>query len=135
LDAIESSGAKIQYKSLPVVEADRTQLEQVFQNLLSNAIQYRKPAETPRISISVERIGEEWAFSVKDNGQGIPPEWLERIFEPLKRLHGSDVPGTGLGLALCQTIIERHGGRIWAESAGMGCGTTIRFVLPIRHRQ
>jgi PAS domain S-box-containing protein len=133
-DAIESSGAEIRHESesLPVVQADRTQLEQVFQNLLSNAIKYRKPGEAPRISISAERIGEDWAFSVKDNGQGIPPERLQRIFEPLKRLHGSDIPGTGLGLALCQRIIERQGGRIWAESAGVGRGATIRFVLPFR---
>jgi len=70
---------------------------------------------------------------VEDNGQGIPAEWLARIFEPLKRLHGRDVPGSGLGLALCQRIIERHGGRVWAESAGSGRGMTIRFVLPFHH--
>ena len=132
-DAIQASGAKIDYESMPVIEADRIQLEQVFQNLLSNAIQYRKPAETPHISVSMERIGEEWACSIEDNGQGIPPECLERIFEPFKRLHGRDIPGTGMGLALCQRIIGRHGGRIWAESAGTGCGAIIRFVLPVRH--
>jgi PAS domain S-box-containing protein len=130
--AVETSGARIQYERLPTVNGDRTQLEQVFQNLLSNAIQYRKPGEAPVISISAEDAGDEWTFSVADNGQGIPPEWLTRIFEPLKRLHGRDIPGTGLGLALCQRIIERHGGRIWAESAGAGLGATIRFVLPCR---
>jgi len=129
-DAIEKSEAKIECESLPVIDADPIQIAQVFQNLLSNAIQYRKPAETPHISIAAEKIADEWAFSVQDNGQGIPPEWLERIFEPLKRRHGSDIPGTGLGLALCKRIIERHGGRIWAESDGIGCGATIRFVLP-----
>jgi PAS domain S-box-containing protein len=132
-DAIQTPGARIEYESLPVIEADRIQLEQLFQNLLSNAIQYRKAGETPHISISAEKVGEEWAFSVTDNGQGIPTEWLQRIFEPLKRLHGRDIPGTGLGLALCQRIVERHGGRIWAESAGIGRGTTIRFVLPELH--
>jgi PAS domain S-box-containing protein len=132
-DAIGNSGAQIEYESLPVIQADRTQMEQVFQNLLSNAIHYRKPGTTPRIFISAEEIGEGWAFAVADNGQGIPAEWLSRIFEPLKRLHGRDVPGTGLGLALCQRIIERHGGRVWAESAGSGNGTTVRFVLPFRH--
>ncbi|HXS94637.1 MAG TPA: ATP-binding protein [Candidatus Limnocylindrales bacterium] len=131
-EAIGSSGAQIEYESLPVIQADRTQLEQVFQNLLSNAIHYRKPGTTPRISISAKEIGEDWAFAVEDNGQGIPAEWRVRIFEPLKTLHGRDVPGTGLGLALCQRIIERHGGRVWAESAGSGRGTTIRFVLPFR---
>ena len=109
-DAIESSGAEIQYESLPVIKADRTQLEQVFQNLLSNAIKYRKPGDTLRISISAERMGGELVFSVEDNGQGVPPECLERVFEPLKRLHGRDIPGSGLGLAPCQRIIERHGG-------------------------
>ena len=130
-EAIETSGAKIQCVSLPVIKANRVQLEQVFQNLLSNAIQYRKPGEAPRVSISAERIGENWGFSVQDDGQGIPPESLERIFEPLKRLHGTDIPGTGLGLALCSRIIERHRGRIWAESAGTGHGAPIRFVVPV----
>ena len=129
-DAIESSGAEIQYESMPIVHADRTQLEQVFQNLLSNALKYRKPGEPLRVTITAERIEREVVVSVNDNGQGIAPEWLERIFEPLKRLHGKDIPGSGLGLALCRRIIERHGGRIWAESAGIGSGTTIRFALP-----
>jgi light-regulated signal transduction histidine kinase (bacteriophytochrome) len=128
--AIADSGATIQYDALPVIEADRTQLEQVFQNLLSNAIEYRKPGEALVISISGESLAGEWTFSIEDNGEGIPPEYLHRIFEPLKRLHGKDVPGTGLGLALCRRILERHNGRIWAESAGPGSGATIRFVLP-----
>ncbi|HEY4087985.1 MAG TPA: ATP-binding protein [Bryobacteraceae bacterium] len=129
-EAIATSGARIQYESLPTITGDRSQIEQVFQNLLSNAIQYRKPGEVPVISISAENTGDEWRFSVADNGQGISPEWLSRVFQPLKRLHGSEIPGTGLGLTLCQRIIERHGGRMWAESAGTGHGTIIRFVLP-----
>lgn len=127
--AIADSRATIQCGSLPVMEADRTQIEQVFQNLVANAIQYRRPGEAPIISISGENVEGGWRFAVRDNGEGIPLEWQQRIFEPLKRLHGTEVPGSGLGLALCRRIVERHGGRIWAESAGAGQGATIRFTI------
>lgn len=115
---------------LPTVEADRVQLTQVFQNLVTNAIRYRRPDEAPVIEISGERAQGEWQFAVKDNGQGIPGYLQQEVFEPLKRLHGNDIPGTGLGLALCRTIVERHGGRIWVESAGTGQGATFYFTLP-----
>ena len=115
---------------LPTICADRVQFQQLLQNLLSNAIQYRLPGQAPKISITGKAIAGGWEFAVTDQGQGIPPEQVERIFVPFARLHGRDVPGTGLGLTLCRTIVERHGGRIWAESAGVGQGATIRFVVP-----
>lgn len=128
--AIQESAATIHRHPLPIIEADRTQMEQLFQNLIANAIKYRKPGDVPIITISAENANEELSFAVRDNGQGVPRTSLEPIFEPLVRLHGQDMPGTGLGLAICRKIVERHGGRIWAESEGVGLGTTIRFTLP-----
>ena len=116
---IAETGAEIGVGSLPVVDGDRVQLRQLFQNLVTNAIKYRRE-HPPRIEVSAKYLHGGWYFAVRDNGQGIPPEHLERIFEPLKRLHGADIPGTGLGLTLCRIIVERHGGRIWAESGGAG---------------
>jgi signal transduction histidine kinase len=131
-DEIAESGAIISCSDLPVIEADRIQIQQVFQNLLTNAIKYRKSNETLRISISAQILDWAWIFAVQDNGTGIPADSLQRIFEPLKRLHGSEVKGTGLGLTLCRRTVGRHGGRIWAESGGPDCGATIRFSIP-RH--
>ena len=116
--------------SLPAVDADPVLLELVFQNLISNALQYHCLGEAPVIEISGSNSGDSWQFAVKDNGQGIPPDHQDCVFEPLKRLHGNDIPGSGLGLALCRTIVARHGGRIWVESKGDGCGATFRFSLP-----
>ncbi len=116
--------------ALPTIEADRVQLTQLFQNLVTNAVRYRRPEEAPTIEISCELVQDEWRFVVKDNGQGVPRDSLEGVFEPLKRLHGSDIPGTGLGLALCRIIVERHGGRIWVESAGEGLGSSFCFTIP-----
>jgi signal transduction histidine kinase len=126
---IAETGAQIVCKPLPAVEADPVLLEQLFQNLIGNALQYRRAGEAPMIEISGNRSGEVWQFAVKDNGQGIPPTHQDYVFEPLKRLHGNDTPGTGLGLALCRTIASRHGGRIWVESEGSGCGAIFRFTL------
>ena len=122
--------AHIEAGDLPTIWVDRTQFQQLLQNVLVNAIQYRVPNSQPYIAVTGDTTDEGWTFAVVDRGQGISPEYLDRIFTPLARLHGSDVPGSGLGLALCRTIVERHGGRIWAESAGPGRGTAIRFVLP-----
>ena len=113
---IEETGAEVIYGDLPVVEADRVQLTQLFQNLIGNAIKYRKVNEAPRITISAEPLRGGCLLSVQDNGQGIDPKYSERIFQPLKRLHGKEVPGCGIGLAICKRIVERHGGRIWVES-------------------
>jgi PAS domain S-box-containing protein len=127
--AIEEAQAVVTHDPLPEVMGDATQLMQVFQNLLANAMKFRK-LEPPRVHISVEGSGEEFIFSVTDNGIGIEPEFHQRIFEIFQRLHTRDrYPGTGIGLAICQRIIDRHGGRIWVESEP-GQGSTFYFSLP-----
>jgi len=83
------------------------------------------------VAISGRASGDEWQFAVKDNGQGIPPNLQACVFEPLKRLPGAEIPGTGLGLTLCRTVVARHGGRIWVESDGSGCGTIFHFTLSV----
>jgi light-regulated signal transduction histidine kinase (bacteriophytochrome) len=111
------------------VQADNVQLTQVFQNLIGNALKFRG-AEPPRIEVGVERQKAAWVFSVRDNGIGIDPQHSERIFAPFERLHGRhEYPGTGVGLAICKKIAERHGGRIWVESKP-GEGSTFRFTMP-----
>jgi PAS domain S-box-containing protein len=126
---IEESGASITSDPLPTVMADEGQIAQLFQNLISNAIKFRRAEETPRVHLSARREGEEWAFSVKDNGIGIAKDYLERIFIIFQRLHGREAyPGTGIGLAICKRIVERHGGRIWAESE-QAKGATFHFTL------
>jgi signal transduction histidine kinase len=126
---IAETGAQIICKLLPDVEADPILLEQLFQNLIGNALQYHRPGEPPVIEISGQLAGDVWAFAVRDNGEGVPLNYQDYVFEPLKRLHGNDTPGTGLGLALCRTIAARHGGRIWVESEGAGQGSVFRFTL------
>ena len=125
---VKESGGTITYDPLPMVEADQTQLSQVFQNLLTNSLKYRS-AEPPAVHISAVRSDGMYEFSVKDNGIGIDPEHHERVFGVFKRLHGKEVPGTGIGLAICRKIIESHGGRIWVESES-GRGSTFKFTLP-----
>jgi signal transduction histidine kinase len=122
------------WRPLPAVNADPVLLELVLQNLVSNALRYHRPGEAPMIEISGGNSEDSWQFAVKDNGQGVPPEHQDRIFEPLKRLHGNDIPGSGLGLALCRTIVARHGGRIWVESRGDEYGATFRFSLSAAER-
>jgi signal transduction histidine kinase len=130
---IRESGATIAVRALPSIEADENQLVELFQNLLGNAIKFRGP-EPPRIEVRAERRGEEVLFSVKDNGIGIPPEHRESVFVIFQRLHRrEEYPGTGIGLAICKRIAERHGGRIWVESAGTpGSGSTFFVALPAR---
>jgi two-component system, sensor histidine kinase and response regulator len=126
--AMAESGATITEDPLPTVNGDATQLLQLFQNLVANAIKFRgEPA--PQVHVSAQATEEGWCFSVRDNGIGIAPEYFDRIFLLFQRLHGrNEYPGTGIGLALCKRIVERHGGRIWVESAE-GAGSTFRFTL------
>jgi light-regulated signal transduction histidine kinase (bacteriophytochrome) len=127
--AIEDSGAIIFQDPLPTVKGDEVQLIQLFQNLVANAIKFRG-AEPPQIQVSAEQKGPEWVFAVTDNGIGIAPEHHERIFSIFQRLHQrSEYPGTGIGLAICKKIVERHGGRIWVESQ-TGNGSTFYFTIP-----
>lgn len=127
--AIKDSGATITTGCLPHVRMLDFQLEQVFQNLIGNAIRYCGEGP-PRIRVSAERQGDDWLFSVQDNGIGIEPQFKEQVFGIFKRLHSaSEHPGTGMGLAICQRIIERAGGRIWVESEP-GRGSTFYFTIP-----
>jgi signal transduction histidine kinase len=128
--AIEENEAVITHDPLPTVMGDHLQLGQLFQNLIGNAIKFRGE-EPPRIHISASRNGSGWTFSVRDNGIGIAPEYVERIFVIFQRLHNrEEYPGTGIGLAICKKIVERHGGDIWVESE-VGKGTTFYFTLQV----
>ena len=128
--AIQESHAVVTQGDLPEVWADRTQMAQVFQNLIGNAIKFRGK-EPPVISVQAEKNGQDWRFSVSDNGLGIPPESAENIFVVFQRLNArSEYPGNGIGLAICKKIIERYGGRIWVESKG-GSGSIFKFTLPL----
>jgi light-regulated signal transduction histidine kinase (bacteriophytochrome) len=127
--AVDESGAAVTADPLPAVLADPGQLAQLLTNLLANALKFRG-AEPPRVHVSAERAGRMWTMAVQDNGIGIAPEYFDRIFVIFQRLHSRDeYAGTGVGLAICKKIVERHGGRIWVESAA-GQGARFVFTLP-----
>ncbi len=126
---IKKSNAVVTYDELPTVMADISQMVSLFQNLIGNAIKFRSEEE-PRVHISADRKEDEWIFSIKDNGIGIDSKDAERIFIVFQRLHNKDeYPGTGIGLAICKKIVERHGGRIWVESK-IGKGSIFYFTIP-----
>jgi light-regulated signal transduction histidine kinase (bacteriophytochrome) len=132
--AITESGASITHDPLPTLPVDRGQMVRLFQNLIGNAVKYRKPNQPSKVHISAEQKGSEWAISIRDNGIGFDPQFAAIIFTPFKRLHSAEeYPGTGVGLAICRRIVQAQGGRIWAESAP-GEGTTIFFTLPVESR-
>jgi light-regulated signal transduction histidine kinase (bacteriophytochrome) len=127
--AIKQSGASIEKTDLPRVRIRDFHLEQLLQNLIGNSLRYRSSAPL-RIFVTAEPQAKEWLFSVQDNGIGIDPQYKEQIFEIFKRLHSATAyPGTGMGLAICQRIVERAGGRIWVESE-LGRGSTFFFTIP-----
>jgi PAS domain S-box-containing protein len=126
--AITENQAEITWSKLPVIQAHPIRIVQLFQNLVGNAIKYRRD-EPPRIHTSAERDGDRWLFVVQDNGIGIKPEYAKQVFGVFKRLHGRDYPGTGIGLAICQRIVERYDGRIWVDSEP-GVGSRFCFWLP-----
>jgi signal transduction histidine kinase/HAMP domain-containing protein len=127
---IAENSAQVTRGTLPVLAADPVQLGQLFRNLVSNAIKFRRE-DPPRVEVRAELVGDHWRFSVRDNGIGIEPKHYERIFIIFQRLHGRDRAGTGIGLAVCKKIIERHGGQIWLESEP-GHGSVFFFTLPAR---
>jgi signal transduction histidine kinase len=128
--AIRESGAEIAVGDLPAVRMRESHLAQVFQNLVGNAIKYRNEGVSPHIHISARKVSRYWQFSVLDNGIGVPEEYRETIFGIFKRLHTkSQYSGSGMGLAICQRIVERYRGRIWVESAP-GCGSNFLFTIP-----
>lgn len=126
---IQENYAEIECGELPVVSGDETQLAQVFQNVLSNALKYRRKDVPPHIVIAARRQPNEWVISITDNGIGFDQQYAVRIFGLFKRLHKNEYPGTGLGLAICHRIVERCGGRMWAESS-LGAGSTFYLAFP-----
>ena len=127
-ESIAGCQGTVTHDLLPIVDGDATQLAQVLQNLVSNALKYTRDVP-PRVHVSAKQQGDEWVFSVSDNGMGIAPHHYERIFQMFQRLHHrSEYPGSGIGLAVCHKIVERHGGRIWVESE-VGKGSIFHFTI------
>jgi PAS domain S-box-containing protein len=129
--AIEDNQVDITSEELPIVYGYETHFVELFQNLISNAVKYRRKDDAPRVHVSVARTGGIWRLAVADNGIGIAPEHHWKIFGALKRLHGKEIPGTGMGLAICQRVIERYGGQIWVESQ-VNRGATFYCTVPVR---
>jgi light-regulated signal transduction histidine kinase (bacteriophytochrome) len=127
--AIAETGATVTSDPLPAVRGHEEHFVQLLQNLIGNAVKYHGP-RPPAIHVAAEKCGEEWRIAVTDNGMGIAPEYHQTIFGVFKRLHAKDIPGTGIGLAICRRVVERYGGRIWVESEA-GQGAKFLFTLPV----
>ncbi len=128
--SIEETQAVVTHDPLPSIQLDQGQMVRLFQNLIGNALKYRKPDTPPVIHVSAEQKKSAWVISVHDNGIGFDPKYSKEIFAPFKRLHAQhEIPGTGIGLSICRRIVERHGGSIWADSIA-GQGATFHFSLP-----
>ncbi len=133
-ELVEDSGALVTHDRLPTVMGDETQLGQLFQNLIANAIKFRSD-EQLTVHVGAERRNGHWEFCVRDNGIGFDPQYAERIFVVFQRLHGKgDRPGTGIGLSICKKIVELHGGRIWVKSFPDE-GATFYFTLPVNEEK
>ena len=131
--AIREASAVVRHDVLPLVDGDQTKLVQVMQNLIGNAIKFRKRDVRPEISITARKVDSEWVIAVIDNGIGFESKYSERIFQVFQRLHGvGKYPGNGIGLAICRRVIQHHGGRLWAESE-LGLGSRFLFTLPVRN--
>jgi light-regulated signal transduction histidine kinase (bacteriophytochrome) len=127
---VEEASAEVVIEPLPALAVEPVRFQQIFQNLIGNALKYRQPGRTPKVRVSAQRSDTEWIFSVSDNGMGIESQYHTTVFEMFKRLHDRKQSGTGLGLTMCQKIVERQGGRIWVESEP-GAGATFRFSVPL----
>ena len=129
---IEATGAIVTFEPLPTIVGDSTQITQLFQNLISNAIKFRTPGTSPQIQISATPRPSDWLFGVAADGIGIEQQYLDRIFTIFQRLHTRDqYPGTGMGLTICKKIVQCHHGKIWATSE-LGVGATFWFTIPVR---
>jgi two-component system, chemotaxis family, sensor kinase Cph1 len=128
--SLKDTGAKVEHEPMPVVPADASQIRQVFQNLIGNALKFRGD-RVPEIFVRAKMQENQWKISVQDNGIGIQAQFNRRIFQIFQRLHTrKQYPGTGIGLAICKKVVERHGGNIWVESEP-GKGATFHFTLPL----
>jgi two-component system, chemotaxis family, sensor kinase Cph1 len=125
---IRETGATVTVGDLPEIMGDRDRLAELFERLIGNSLKFRG-TDPPAVEIAARRVPEGWLFSLKDNGIGILPKYRDRLFVPFRRLHGAEVPGNGLGLAISKKIVEAHGGRVWIEDVG-GPGVTFSFILP-----
>jgi PAS domain S-box-containing protein len=128
-EAVKESDARVTHDPLPVVRGEGIEITRLFQNLIGNAIKYRSPDRQPQIHITSKAEGNLWVICIDDNGIGFPQQYADSIFKPFTRLHDRQYSGSGVGLAICRRIVERHGGRIWAESA-VGVGSRFSFTLP-----
>ena len=127
---LKESGGTLTVDELPIATIDEGQFTTVFEQLLTNALRYRRNGNAPEVHVKAEEDSAAWIVSVADNGPGIETQYQEQVFEPLKRLHGKQIPGVGLGLSICRKIVGAHGGKIWVESDGKQ-GSDFKFTVPM----